>query len=495
MSSQQQINKLLNRYPFDEEELELLFRCHEALVDNENESSFLLKMAKDSPYSFFFLPGDEMKSRVEFMEKDILPAEFGEKLEGSISSDSFVDYANEGEEKMLELFLEGVAKCCGRRGPNEAFRIIFDCCCDGDQKEASCKKLIDLCYRLSICKDILSVPNIDKSAILSRLSKHDSPSPALGKSLCGASGASQVTRDVFIQWADINAPLFASVLSSFMHTLLFHGKPFPKSRTPFLKPELYQASEIFESSDSPLLFSLASMSPSMGGKWHRLYSSEVDGRSFNRLEWSLLGYSGPTNLLIKTDKDISLGALVSTTWKDSGGFYGDSNSFLFQLEPTTKVFHPVGKDTNFIYCNAKKMSVAQDGLPKGLGFGGNTNKPRLFIPESLELCTAGYLDTTYEQGDLLPKESLEKFNIKTIEVWGVGGDEAINEALRARAEYREYTSSTINKARVVADKKQFVHDLASGVVYNSLYEHREKTRGRAEFRVDDSHDGYVLDRE
>jgi hypothetical protein len=39
---------------------------------------------------------------------------------------------------------------------------------------------------------------------------------------------------------------------------------------------------------------------------------------------------------------------------------------------------------------------------QGLGFGGSLPRPRLFIPESLEHCTADYLDKTFSPGHLLP---------------------------------------------------------------------------------------------
>ena len=72
MSSQTQINKLAERYPFDDEELEQLIRCHAALLDTKNTDSFLTKMAMSSPYSYYFLPGNEMRRRIELIEDKIV---------------------------------------------------------------------------------------------------------------------------------------------------------------------------------------------------------------------------------------------------------------------------------------------------------------------------------------------------------------------------------------------------------------------------------------
>ncbi len=199
----------------------------------------------------------------------------------------------------------------------------------------------------------------------------------------------------------------------------------------------------------------------------------------NRLQYSILGYSGPTTIVIETEQGHILGGFFNVaTWKK--GTYGDSNAFLFQLDPELTLFQPTGEDTNFIH------------LQDGLGFGGTADMPRLLIPASMESCTAGVMDKTFRQGDLLPGEALEKFNIKSLEVWGCGGEEAIKKGLKAREEKRELTDAAIYNARKVKDKKAFVEDI--NLIDTKVYKHREEARGRADFRVDEKHDGYVLER-
>lgn len=199
------------------------------------------------------------------------------------------------------------------------------------------------------------------------------------------------------------------------------------------------------------------------------------------VQYSILGYTGPTVIVIETDQGHILGGFFTTAWKKAPGFYGDTNGFLYQLYPTLTLFQPTGEDTNFIH------------LQDGLGFGGTTDMPRLFIPASMESCNAGVIDKTFRQGDLLPGDALERFNIKSLEVWGCGGEEAIKKGLKAREEKRELTEAAIASARKIKDKSAFVEDI--NLVDTKLYKHREDARGRAEFRVDEKHDGYVLERD
>jgi hypothetical protein len=231
---------------------------------------------------------------------------------------------------------------------------------------------------------------------------------------------------------------------------------------------------------------------------HRLYSSELDGRSFNRLEWALLGYEGPTMLVVKTDKDAIIGAFAHEPWKASINFHGCAECFLFQLQPELRIRWGSGPQDHFMYLHSGEqqspLMPQLDGLPHGIGFGGNTtSKPRLFIPDTLEQCTAGFMDKTYEPGNLLPDDSLEKFEIKRLEVWGVGEKEIIAQAMQKRAEHRVHYQENINRARTVKDKTQFVKDLSTGFTTSTLYEHREDVRGRAEFSVDEAHGGYKVD--
>ena len=299
-----------------------------------------------------------------------------------------------------------------------------------------------------------------------------------------------VSLDVFLEWAEQTAPCLAACLSTFLHHVLFPAMPYPPSRTPFVHPDLGgQPSAFFERPSSPLLFSLACMSPSLGGSWHRLYTSESDGLSFNRLFACLLGYGGPTLLIVREAEGGGVfGAFTSTAWKESKDFYGNSDCFLFQVSPSVGVYRPRGRGTNYMYCNSVARSRGYDGLAHGIGFGGTDDLPRLFIAETFDGCVASSADLTFEPGPLLPpaKEggARKYFSICDLEVWGVGGDEAVASGLDARKAQRAILDANIQKARKV-DKAQFLDDFQSGLIESKAFKHRTEARGRHDFEADD----------
>jgi len=267
MSSQAQITKLAERYPFDVEELEQLIRCHAALLDNKNTDTFLTKIGMSSPYSYFFLSGNEMRRRIEIVEDKILPQGFGSCLRAAISVDLFVDCANEGD-LSLERFLEGVADC-GQRGHAEALRVIWDICSYMSEFEDKIKPvvLIDLCYRLALAAEVLVSPDADDKAIVAKLEcEHEGACSSLEKSLSLAGENDLVTKKQFFDWAETMAPHLSTTLSTFMHNLLFHGKMKHKLNfVPFQLPLLDQRSDIFDGKHTPNMFALACTSPSIAG--------------------------------------------------------------------------------------------------------------------------------------------------------------------------------------------------------------------------------------
>ena len=499
MSSLTEINQLVDRYPFSEEEMEILLRCHEDLLATDRSGSFLNLLAHCSPYAFFFLPGDEFKTRIDLIESTILPPGFGERLKDAIFSDCFPEIAHSAENnRYLEKFLEGIADC-GRRGEREALRVLFDCCAkiesdDEGEESVVARDIVSLCYRLSVASDVLVRPSIDEKALQDHLDGDAIVIEPLTKSLSAfANITEKVTKAEFIEWADEKFPMMAFTALAFVQNLIFHGKPMPPGKTSYKDAVLDQPTDVFASKDSPLLFALACMTPKMGGVWHRLYSTEADGSSFNRMEWSVLGYEGPTALLVKTESGATLGAFASSQFKQSSKYFGDGETFLFSLEPLANVFHSVGEESNFMYCNVS-WTKGHGSLPHGLGFGGTLDQPRFFISEDFNTCHAGSLGNTFQKGDLLPEEDLEQFHIKSLEIWGVGGEAAIAHALNTRDEYRQESDSVTYKFRKVTNKSGFLPDLKSGLIETNLYKHREQARGRAEFVVDSKHDGYSLER-
>lgn len=130
---------------------------------------------------------------------------------------------------------------------------------------------------------------------------------------------------------------------------------------------------------------------------------------------------------------------------------------------------------------------------------GDAEKPRLFITETLDGCIAQSDDLTFARGNLMsPDTSSESdsnsnkqrqrdsFEIERMEVWGVGGDAVVKEALTKRQEHRDLTAANIKKARKV-DKAQFLDDFKSGLIESKAFQHREQIRGRDDAQIDDEH--------
>ena len=255
------IKKLEERYPFSAEELEILCRCHDQLNSTADRDDFLIKLAQTSPYQFFFLPGDELRTRVEWIECFILPSGFANQLRAAVSMDAFVAYASQGDDKSLEHFLEGVADT-GRRGTKEALRFIYRLFDQPNPEE-----LIDVCVRLAVASDALVTPILNQEATLLKLSSMRPATESMAQSLRDACSDETVTAAAFVEWAENTVPMLHAPLATFVHHLLFHGHPFPSPRIPYVALELDTDSRVLSNpNQNPLLMAMAMMSSHFGGK-------------------------------------------------------------------------------------------------------------------------------------------------------------------------------------------------------------------------------------
>lgn len=238
-----------------------MVRCHENLSEDKNNDDFLTTLAKAYLYSVFFLPGDEMRDRIEWIEYHILPMGFSSRLRCAITADSFVDYANQGEGKSLERFIEGIADT-GRRGSRESLKVIYDIL----DEDATAKGLVELCICMAIAADALVVPNLDKTSMLQRLKDAEPCILSMARSLTEFHKGDRLSKGAFISWAEEKFPGLSSTLATFTHNLLFHGHQYPKPRVPYTSPKITDQSEIFESNTSPLLLALSFSNTGLGGK-------------------------------------------------------------------------------------------------------------------------------------------------------------------------------------------------------------------------------------
>ena len=243
-------------------------------------------------------------------------------------------------------------------------------------------------------------------------------------------------------------------------------------------------------------FILACWNTTLNEYYYPIYNSNMDGLSFNRLQNAILGYGGPTILILQSVSGGIFGAYTGTAWKESKDFYGNTDSFLYQLQPQVAVYRPKSTDhTNYMYCNSTARSRGYDQQAHGIGFGGTVQQPRLFLSESMEdgSCFASAQDLTYDNGTLLPNVGTSGhsasttiqhhrsiFDVECIEVYGVSNDlEVITMAIGSRTIDRANKDELIRKARKV-DKAQFLDDFQSGIIASKAFAHRQQIDGRAD---------------
>ncbi|GAX23960.1 hypothetical protein FisN_26Lh017 [Fistulifera solaris] len=498
------LHTLQERYPFTEAELEILVRCHEHLY--AEEPSFLVKLATASPYSVFFLPDYTAVDRVTWLEEHVLPLGFSHQLHSALLQ--YADYIPSS----LERFLEGIANT-GRRVPQEALRVLYRCVEGSIDPEAA---VADLVVRLALATALWHRPQVPETEVFVK-EVQDDYQPTIHRitnhlrnftnrtheqrNETKSSHITSLTERIFIKWAEEMFPLLYLTLTSLVESLLFHGlhanveESTMHANMALPLPELNLPSEIFTPS---IVMPLAWIDPSLSGKFHRLYSSFHDGRSFNRLEYGILGYEGPTCVMIQTTANAVLGVFTNARWRacrDTSGHTNDE-AFLFTFQPALNVYRPCPKGERqhlwYLYSQELDSSNKNITAPEGLGWGGTSEMPRLWIPASLERCHAGGWDKTFQLGPLLPDECCERFEIKYLEVWAVGGEERIEPGLAKQAMFRQQTKEALQQARVVLDKREFVNDLQQ-MPLTKVFQHQALSRGRHDFVLDEKHGGYKIE--
>ncbi|KAL3809268.1 hypothetical protein ACHAXA_009966 [Cyclostephanos tholiformis] len=254
---------------------------------------------------------------------------------------------------------------------------------------------------------------------------------------------------------------------------------------------------------NPLLQKLAEGDPEvLGTKWDCLYSSsEGDGLSFRNVCEKIRGYEGPTVLLIggipsaskflvrtlcsDAPEKVSLGFFTTDTWIQSTDYFGSDDCFLFSMDGNDVQFiRPKSRsltststlNNKYMYCHPSSLATSNKRLKDapqrtnasvhGIGIGGTASQPRLHITESLEECRALSYDLLFDDGDLLSgkcSDSLYYFDVDCIEIWGVGGEEWIADALQSQAKAKKMHAACLEMARRV-DKRQLLDDLDNGLI-------------------------------
>lgn len=203
---------------------------------------------------------------------------------------------------------------------------------------------------------------------------------------------------------------FSSILKRFK--LCSKPKDFSDSNKEHGEPddvcnlEMNDESEILSKNDINLLEQ--KLPPiAIGNPWKLAFSTTKDGFCLKSLYRKMSYYPAdtPVLLIIQDTKGRVFGALASNTLRPSQYFYGTSQSFLFQMSPTFKVYKWDGDNFYFIKGNPDSVIFGSGNGNFGLWLDGDLNNGRT------QSCP------TFDSPPLVPEED---FTIKTIECWTFG---------------------------------------------------------------------------
>ena len=540
------ITSLLERYPFNSEQTKFLVRLEKYLKDEAEPELDLSSL----------YPGGEPAR--EWIQDHLLPSKFLSKI-----------FCVAKERSGSSSFYECIANLTGRKSsPYFGLEIIYEAV------EKNVGMFIDTIYKFALASHILkNFASIDLDQISDLPIRNDCMVKSLQSFLEEKSENNKSHDDVgasiIFDWIDMYFPMMVNVSSTFFHHAFFTNTSKKEGeysndvdlnvqscifdqyalgkRVEFQFPSLEKlviqssfarnsisnkeigdeimADSLFlktlvgmDKSLDHLAFGLAMMGPELCcGKFHKLFSSE-DGCAFVNLQKAMVGYSGPTLMLIRPTKESTysetpniFGVYTSNPWIHEKAFYGSSENFLFRAEPQWNVYRTrkfAGSEMkdalrsncteNYMYFNSTVGYVnvgigiggntgSKGGRPRGLILGGTENDPRFHLTESFEQCIAssgGPFDDTYMSGPLLTGQWDKYFNVDVIEIWAVGGDDVMKDAINLKLRQEGLTDSVRRRVQRV-DKSQFLDDFQSGLTAGGkLFEHRFDGSARHEYGVD-----------
>jgi hypothetical protein len=485
---------LLDRYPVNEIELDCLLTLYESVNDS------------------FFENADNDDDTLEsaFIEQQELLPELPKIFQREVQ-DVFIVGISPEEHQLYNKakLVEAAVTLTGRRGSPKMGDKIFSSAANPMEKgdTVPVQLLADFIHRLALAAYRLEYPDDDA---LSQNQHHAFwlHSIAASSAQANVSSVSRIEWNNWVETTGFQVPLLLSTV--FHYTLL--GAPIERPLFPWTRgPDEQQPTTSFFWSHAlePIPLQLSMMG--LGGPWmqasRRLYSSEENGLAFATFSAALLAFCGPTLVLIRTTRGETLGFYTELAWKKGPNWYTDDNddnnddntmcsSFLFRLGPFWNAYHKTIPENSEVvttpwsnkkYCFHQYLHTPASykrvkGALTGLAMGGiAADAPRLHITTTLENCTAGSMDRTFQAGPLLDDDGTLFFDVDAMEVWAIRSDhfqEAVA-AGRLNASVREATR--IQVAQV--DKAQFVDDFASGAIMNNSFHHRQYTSGRAEYKT------------
>lgn len=486
-----QRESLLDTFPFTCDELDHLIASYSQFQPKIKLLSVLLQTSLNVKISNIDSETNQHIERVRYAETTFLPEESNRFLDLA-SGVAFVIGNNDSVDEGLYIYLETISILVGRRSSRSLISVLYQLATgpskEGPSADTRCSpaNLAGLIYRLILAAHYIETgrPNAMRP-----------PPTAWVRSLREYAKASEgLSEAQFTTWVNSLAPQTDKTISTFCHCALFRPMHvFPATHPSIEFPLVDQECALWSDTFQTVPSSIALLSPQLGGKWIRQYSSDFDGCSFSAFQQALLEYQGPNVILIQSKSGDAFGFYTNEAWKESQNWFGrGGDSFLFGLKPSLQYYGPCGGDKPYSMFLHNPVSYRPGNL-YGLCIGGVAEtSPRLHITPTFEGCKAQSIDKVYDTGPLLSNHELY-FDVDVIEVWAVNVDadsylKALERGHRL-ADSRE--ARRLNLAKV--DRRQFLEDFQQGIFGASLFEHRQQTRGRHSFVADDKDGmGYYL---
>jgi len=462
----------------------------------------------------------------QYMEEHILPEVTSQWIHSAQESISPVIpyHVTDEPTKAAFHFLEAVVSLLGRRGGTGFLpQFLFDCSLRQQKSDADfsaptvdASDLISLFYRhiqaVLYLQDSQATPG-SKPQDRQQLQAPETWVHSLQHTTQTSTRISQAN---WKEWVDKTIPEAMQAVSTLYHYILFSpSHPFgaqspPQIMLPQIDPD--EQSALWSHITNVLPLSLACLSPVFRGNWRRIYSSETDGLSFMSFQTAILGYPGPTLLLVRPRKDGTnrdtgvFGYYTDCPWQESNTWIEGEchDSFLLKIDKSLAVYYPTYESSPGHYMYLNNKSAMTNGSCKhtlqGLAIGGIADDtPRVHLTPSFEQCIANCTDTTYTSGSLLDPNDSDGgilspfFDVDVLEVWAVNVTEKEYLTHKSAGQQRSNIRETARQRFAKVDRKQFVDDFRSGAVLNRLFRHRSEARGRHDFVALDDGSGYFLD--
>ncbi|KAJ3224170.1 hypothetical protein HK099_000161 [Clydaea vesicula] len=143
--------------------------------------------------------------------------------------------------------------------------------------------------------------------------------------------------------------------------------------------------------------------------WKLVFDSDRDGMSWTTFQTKIEDI-GSTIIVIRDKKNNVFGGFAAAEWKRYPKFFGNSNCFLFRLNPQLTIYQSTNINENFQYFN-----YGTSQLTNGLGFGGQIDYFGLYIgTDFAKGHSRGHNSTTFDNP---PLSEDEDFVIDSVEAW------------------------------------------------------------------------------